>query len=186
MLQRFGRLSFRSGPKLMSRFSAHTSKISSRFFSTTNSTDPHNVLPHLARAEKVVGKRVTSPKFVFIAIQSGGKSSVNDAITGLDISHKDVTMATKRSLIQVLNRTSHETFVEFSDGEKIFNIEKVKKRIFDENNAVDGVEDDPIYITIHSPNVQNCTIIDLPELKNAVFESILIKSFFSKTSLMHA
>lgn len=135
---------------------------------TKNSVDPHNVLPSLAKAEKIVGKRVTSPKFVLISMQSGGKSSTSGAITGMDILYTDVSMATRRPLIQILNRTNHETFVEFEDGEKMFNLEKAKKRLYDENNAVDGVADDPIHITIHSPNVQNCTIIDLPGLKNAV------------------
>src|SRR5579871_5453441 len=76
---------------------------STRRFST-NAIDPHNILPCLAKAERITKKKISGVKCIFLANQTGGKSTVNDFITGFDISYKNIDMATRRPVVQELIR----------------------------------------------------------------------------------
>ena len=109
------------------------------------------------------------PSIVVIGSQSSGKSSVLEAIVGHEFLPKGSNMITRRPIELTLVNTPHAQaeygeFPALGLG-KITDFAQVQKTLTDLNLAVpaaDCVSDDPIRLSIYSPNVPDLSLIDLP------------------------
>ncbi|KZZ89917.1 Dynamin, GTPase domain protein [Moelleriella libera RCEF 2490] len=112
---------------------------------------------------------LTLPSIVVIGSQSSGKSSVLEAIVGHQFLPKGLNMVTRRPIELTLVNTagSEEEYGEFPDLglKRISDFSSIQRTLTELNMAVsdaDCVSDDPIHLTIHSPNVPDLSLIDLP------------------------
>jgi dynamin-like GTPase MGM1, mitochondrial len=112
---------------------------------------------------------LTLPSIVVIGSQSSGKSSVLEAIVGHEFLPKGSNMVTRRPIELTLVNTpkAHAEYGEFPalGLGKITDFSQIQKTLTDLNLAVpekDCVSDDPIQLRIHSPNVPDLSLIDLP------------------------
>lgn len=120
---------------------------------------------------KVVGQSnvLTLPSIVVIGSQSSGKSSVLEAIVGHEFLPKGSNMVTRRPIELTLINTpgaqsDYGEFPALGLG-KITDFSHIQKTLTDLNLAVPAsecVSDDPIQLSIHSPNVPDLSLIDLP------------------------
>jgi replication fork clamp-binding protein CrfC len=112
---------------------------------------------------------LTLPCIVVIGSQSSGKSSVLEAIVGHEFLPKGSNMVTRRPIELTLINTpdSHAEYGEFPDlglG-KISDFTSIQRTLTELNQAVPEaqcVSDDPIRLSISSPNVPDLSLIDLP------------------------
>lgn len=112
---------------------------------------------------------LTLPSIVVIGSQSSGKSSVLEAIVGHEFLPKGSNMVTRRPIELTLVNTpdAHAEYGEFPalGLGKITDFSQIQRTLTDLNLAVpakDCVSDDPIQLRIHSPNVPDLSLIDLP------------------------
>lgn len=109
------------------------------------------------------------PSIVVIGSQSSGKSSVLEAIVGHEFLPKGSNMITRRPIELTLVNTpdaqaEYGEFPALALG-KITDFAHIQKTLTDLNLAVpaaDCVSDDPIQLSIYSPNVPDLSLIDLP------------------------
>ncbi|KAK7966631.1 dynamin family protein [Apiospora aurea] len=112
---------------------------------------------------------LTLPSIVVIGSQSSGKSSVLEAIVGHEFLPKGTNMVTRRPIELTLINTpgSNTEYGEFPDlglG-KISDFSSIQRTLTELNLAVPDsqcVSDDPIRLSISSPNVPDLSLIDLP------------------------
>ncbi|KAI0405215.1 mitochondrial dynamin GTPase [Xylaria palmicola] len=112
---------------------------------------------------------LTLPSIVVIGSQSSGKSSVLEAIVGHEFLPKGSNMVTRRPIELTLINTpdSNAEYGEFPDlglG-KIFDFSSIQRTLTELNQAVSEaqcVSDEPIRLSISSPNVPDLSLIDLP------------------------
>ncbi|KAI9716277.1 MAG: hypothetical protein M1812_005502 [Candelaria pacifica] len=112
---------------------------------------------------------LTLPSIVVIGSQSSGKSSVLEAIVGHEFLPKGSNMVTRRPIELTLVNTpdagaEYGEFPALGLG-KITDFSHIQKTLTDLNLAVpeaDCVSDDPIQLSIYSPNVPDLSLIDLP------------------------
>lgn len=112
---------------------------------------------------------LTLPSIVVIGSQSSGKSSVLEAIVGHEFLPKGSNMVTRRPIELTLVNTPDATaeygeFPALGLG-KITDFSQIQRTLTDLNLAVpekDCVSDDPIQLSIYSPNVPDLSMIDLP------------------------
>ncbi|KAG6040963.1 hypothetical protein E4U41_006441 [Claviceps citrina] len=109
------------------------------------------------------------PSIVVIGSQSSGKSSVLEAIIGHEFLPKGSNMVTRRPIELTLVNTpeSDHEYGEFPDLglRRISDFSSIQRTLTELNMAVsdaDCVADDPIHLTIYSPNVPDLCLIDLP------------------------
>lgn len=109
------------------------------------------------------------PSIVVIGSQSSGKSSVLEAIVGHEFLPKGSNMVTRRPIELTLVNTpnAHAEYGEFPalGLGKMTDFSHIQKTLTDLNLAVpatDCVSDDPIQLSIYSPNVPDLSLIDLP------------------------
>ena len=112
---------------------------------------------------------LTLPSIVVIGSQSSGKSSVLEAIVGHEFLPKGSNMVTRRPIELTLVNTpgSKEEYGEFPDlgFRRITDFSSIQRTLTELNLAVpdsECVSDDPIHLTIYSPNVPDLSLIDLP------------------------
>ncbi|KEY66537.1 hypothetical protein S7711_08040 [Stachybotrys chartarum IBT 7711] len=112
---------------------------------------------------------LTLPSIVVIGSQSSGKSSVLEAIVGHEFLPKGSNMVTRRPIELTLVNTpgTHEEFGEFPDLglRHITDFTSIQRTLTELNLAVPDTEcvsDDPIHLTVYSPNVPDLSLIDLP------------------------
>jgi replication fork clamp-binding protein CrfC len=112
---------------------------------------------------------LTLPSIVVIGSQSSGKSSVLEAIVGHEFLPKGSNMVTRRpiELTLVNTPTSTEEYGEFPDLglRRIHDFSSIQRTLTELNLAVpdsECVSDDPIHLTVYSPNVPDLSLIDLP------------------------
>lgn len=111
---------------------------------------------------------LTLPSIVVIGSQSSGKSSVLEAIVGHEFLPKGSNMVTRRPIELTLVNTPDTTseYGEFPDlGFKTSDFSSIQRTLTDLNLAVpdsECVSDDPIRLSIYSPNVPDLSLIDLP------------------------
>lgn len=120
---------------------------------------------------QIVGQSDTLilPSIVVIGSQSSGKSSVLEAIVGHEFLPKGSNMITRRPIELTLvsapdAQAEYGEFPALGMG-KITDFAQIQKILTDLNVAVpakDCVSDDPIQLTISSPNVPDLSLIDLP------------------------
>ncbi|KAI2773467.1 dynamin family protein [Daldinia loculata] len=112
---------------------------------------------------------LTLPSIVVIGSQSSGKSSVLEAIVGHEFLPKGINMVTRRPIELTLINTPDSTaeYGEFPDlglG-KISDFSSIQRTLTELNQAVPDsqcVSDDPIRLSISSPNIPDLSLIDLP------------------------
>ncbi|KAI0381745.1 dynamin family protein [Hypomontagnella monticulosa] len=112
---------------------------------------------------------LTLPSIVVIGSQSSGKSSVLEAIVGHEFLPKGSNMVTRRPIELTLINTpdSNAEYGEFPDlglG-KISDFSSIQRTLTELNQAVPDsqcVSDDPIRLSISSPNIPDLSLIDLP------------------------
>ncbi|KAI1462284.1 dynamin family protein [Annulohypoxylon moriforme] len=112
---------------------------------------------------------LTLPSIVVIGSQSSGKSSVLEAIVGHEFLPKGSNMVTRRPIELTLINTpdSDAEFGEFPDlglG-KVSDFSSIQRTLTELNQAVPEsqcVSDDPIRLSISSPNIPDLSLIDLP------------------------
>ena len=112
---------------------------------------------------------LTLPSIVVIGSQSSGKSSVLEAIVGHEFLPKGSNMVTRRPIELTLVNTpdgqsEYGEFPALGLG-KITDFSNIQRTLTDLNLAVpekDCVTDDPIQLSIYSPNVPDLSLIDLP------------------------
>ncbi|KAK7425494.1 mitochondrial dynamin GTPase Msp1 [Neonectria magnoliae] len=112
---------------------------------------------------------LTLPSIVVIGSQSSGKSSVLEAIVGHEFLPKGTNMVTRRPIELTLVNTpsSKEEYGEFPDLglRRISDFSSIQRTLTELNMAVpdsECVSDDPIHLTVYSPNVPDLSLIDLP------------------------
>ena len=112
---------------------------------------------------------LTLPSIVVVGSQSSGKSSVLEAIVGHEFLPKGSNMVTRRPIELTLVNTpdaqaEYGEFPALGLG-KVTDFSHIQKTLTDLNLAVpaaDCVSDDPIQLSIYSPNVPDLSLIDLP------------------------
>ena len=112
---------------------------------------------------------LTLPSIVVIGSQSSGKSSVLEAIVGHEFLPKGSNMVTRRPIELTLVNTP-EAKAEYGEFPalglgKITDFSQIQRTLTDLNLAVPAeqcVTDDPIQLSIYSPNVPDLSLIDLP------------------------
>ncbi|KAJ9634462.1 mitochondrial dynamin GTPase Msp1 [Knufia peltigerae] len=115
------------------------------------------------------GGTLTLPSIVVIGSQSSGKSSVLEAIVGHEFLPKGSNMVTRRPIELTLINTpdakaEYGEFPALGLG-KITDFSQIQRTLTDLNLAVPAeqcVSDDPIQLSIYSPNVPDLSLIDLP------------------------
>lgn len=120
---------------------------------------------------QVVGQSsaLVLPSIVVIGSQSSGKSSVLEAIVGHEFLPKGSNMITRRPIeLTLVNtpdaQTEYGEFPALGLG-KITDFGSIQQILTDLNLAVpaaDCVSDDPIQLSIYSPDVPDLSLIDLP------------------------
>ncbi|KAF0331626.1 dynamin GTPase [Colletotrichum asianum] len=112
---------------------------------------------------------LTLPSIVVIGSQSSGKSSVLEALVGHEFLPKGSNMVTRRPIELTLVNTpdSKAEYGEFPDLglRRITDFSSIQRTLTELNLAVPDsqcVSDDPIHLTIYSPNVPDLSLIDLP------------------------
>ncbi|OAA64652.1 mitochondrial dynamin GTPase [Niveomyces insectorum RCEF 264] len=112
---------------------------------------------------------LTLPSIVVIGSQSSGKSSVLEAIVGHEFLPKGTNMVTRRPIELTLVNTpdAKAEYGEFPDLglRRISDFTSIQRTLTELNLAVPDAEcisDDPIHLTIYSPNVPDLSLIDLP------------------------
>ncbi|KAI6781245.1 uncharacterized protein J7T54_004018 [Emericellopsis cladophorae] len=112
---------------------------------------------------------LTLPAIVVIGSQSSGKSSVLEAIVGHEFLPKGSNMVTRRPIELTLVNTpeSKDEYGEFPDLglRRITDFTSIQRTLTELNMAVpdtEAISDDPIHLTVYSPNVPDLSLIDLP------------------------
>ncbi|KAF6815838.1 dynamin family protein [Colletotrichum sojae] len=112
---------------------------------------------------------LTLPSIVVIGSQSSGKSSVLESLVGHEFLPKGNNMVTRRPIELTLVNTpqSDAEYGEFPDLglRRITDFTSIQRTLTELNLAVPDTEcvsDDPIHLTIYSPNVPDLSLIDLP------------------------
>ncbi|CAL8078460.1 unnamed protein product [Calicophoron daubneyi] len=107
------------------------------------------------------------PQIAVVGSQSAGKSSVLENFVGRDFLPRGSGIVTRRPLVlQLINdKTEYGEFIHCRN--KMFtNFDDIRKEIEVETDRVTGhnkgISNIPINLRIHSPNVLNLTLIDLP------------------------
>ncbi|XP_048473990.1 dynamin-3 isoform X1 [Rhincodon typus] len=107
------------------------------------------------------------PQIAVVGGQSAGKSSVLENFVGRDFLPRGSGIITRRPLVlQLINaKTEHAEFLHCK-GKKFTDFEEVRQEIEAETDRVTGsnkgISPIPINLRVHSPNVLNLTLIDLP------------------------
>lgn len=127
-----------------------------------------------------VRNQIELPQIVVVGSQSTGKSSVLESIVGRDFLPRGSGIVTRCPLVLQLKRIDvqatkgqpgaigHEEWGEFlhKKGEKFFDFSKIRREIEDQTSRIAGIDknisDEPISLTIFSPNVVDLTMVDLP------------------------
>ncbi|KAI9887241.1 MAG: dynamin-like GTPase mgm1 [Watsoniomyces obsoletus] len=112
---------------------------------------------------------LTLPSIVVIGSQSSGKTSVLEAIVGHEFLPKGSNMVTRRPIELTLINTPEATseygvFPSLGLG-KLTDFTQIQRTLTDLNLAVpeaDCISDEPIQLSIYSPNVPDLSLIDLP------------------------
>eukprot|EP00475_Leptophrys_vorax_P044183 TRINITY_DN8751_c0_g1_i2.p1 TRINITY_DN8751_c0_g1~~TRINITY_DN8751_c0_g1_i2.p1 ORF type:complete len:619 (-),score=55.39 TRINITY_DN8751_c0_g1_i2:167-2023(-) len=110
------------------------------------------------------------PSVAVVGGQSSGKSSVLESIVGKDFLPRGSGIVTRRPLVLQLHKDEGPEYAEFlhAKGKRWTDFNLVRKEIQDETDRVTGktkgISSVPIHLSIHSPNVIDLTLVDLPGL----------------------
>jgi dynamin 1-like protein len=114
---------------------------------------------------------INLPRIAVLGTQSAGKSSLLEAIMGIDCLPRGDGVVTRRPLELRLVHSPHVdkpwgVFEEIK-GEKFLDFDRVKDKINELTDKVcgaksKGIVDQPIVLTVYSPSCPDLTLIDLP------------------------
>ncbi|KAF2368039.1 Dynamin central domain [Trinorchestia longiramus] len=109
------------------------------------------------------------PQIAVVGGQSAGKSSVLENFVGRDFLPRGSGIVTRRPLIlQLINGPVEYGEFLHRKGEKFMSFDAIRKEIEDDTEKITGsnkgISNLPINLRVHSPNVLNLTLIDLPGL----------------------
>lgn len=114
---------------------------------------------------------ISLPQIVVVGSQSSGKSSVLESIVGKDFLPRGSGIVTRRPLIlQLIHTPGKEEWGEFSHipAKKFHDFEKIRREIEEETERLLGkkanISSKNIFLRIHSPQVLDITLVDLPGL----------------------
>ncbi|XP_047330439.1 phragmoplastin DRP1C-like [Impatiens glandulifera] len=118
------------------------------------------------------------PTVAVVGGQSSGKSSVLEIVVGRDFLPRGSGIVTRRPLLLQLHKLDNgvDEYAEFLHAlnSRFTDFDDVRKEIADETDRVTGmtkqISSVPIHLSIHSPNVVNLTLIDLPGLTKIAVE----------------
>jgi len=131
------------------------------FDSAPRRTDSTKLLTAVSEVERLGGEVPKLPKIVVIGGQSSGKTSLLEALMGVDILHTDIELGTKKKTTIVLIRSDTD-YRQFKIGEmETSDPEVAKREILKQNNSSVYKE---VAIEIHSPDVHNLVCEDVPGL----------------------
>ncbi|CCH59248.1 hypothetical protein TBLA_0B04100 [Henningerozyma blattae CBS 6284] len=123
----------------------------------------------LNKINSTTSQQLTLPSIVVIGSQSSGKSSVLESIVGKEFLPKGSNMVTRRPIELTLVNTpnANEITADFPAMRKynIKNFNEVSKLLLELNMSVpssEAISEDPIELTIKSPNVPDLSLVDLP------------------------
>ncbi|XP_075895369.1 dynamin 3a isoform X2 [Nelusetta ayraudi] len=107
------------------------------------------------------------PQIAVVGEQSAGKSSVLESFVGRDFLPRGTGIVTRRPLIiQLVNDRSEYGEFLHSRGERFTDFNEICREIVRETNRLTGSNKGlsavPMHLKIHSPNVLNLTLVDLP------------------------
>jgi replication fork clamp-binding protein CrfC len=116
-----------------------------------------------------VRNQIEMPQIVVVGSQSTGKSSVLESIVGRDFLPRGSGIVTRCPLVLQLKRIdAMQEWGEFlhKKGERFSDFAKIRREIEEQTMRIAGVDknisDEPISLTIFSPNVVDLTMVDLP------------------------
>eukprot|EP00915_Cephaloidophora_sp_WS-2016_P004948 GHVH01006593.1.p1 GENE.GHVH01006593.1~~GHVH01006593.1.p1 ORF type:complete len:678 (-),score=91.03 GHVH01006593.1:267-2300(-) len=115
-----------------------------------------------------LGQYIQLPRICVVGTQSAGKSSLLEAIVGIDFLPRGEGVVTRRPLEMRLVHTSEDECYAIFDGQcdKVHDFDEVKEIIANKTDEVagskKGIVDDPIKVSIYGPEVPDLTLIDLP------------------------
>lgn len=126
---------------------------------------------HDAFSEVKIDDRMDLPQIVVVGGQSSGKSSVLENIVGRDFLPRGAGMVTRCPLVLQLIQTFKQTdeWAEFAhmQGRRFTDFDEVRSEIIMQTDRLSPnlcVSGTSINLRIHSPNVLNLTLVDLPGL----------------------
>lgn len=135
-----------------------------------------------------VRNQIELPQIVVVGSQSTGKSSVLESIVGRDFLPRGSGIVTRCPLVLQLKRIDDKYIKDLNRGasgaavigpegkewgeflhkrgERFFDFAKIRKEIEDQTMRIAGfdknISEEPISLTIYSPNVVDLTMVDLP------------------------
>ncbi|AFZ81151.1 dynamin, putative [Theileria equi strain WA] len=120
-------------------------------------------------------KYINLPRICVAGTQSSGKSSVLESIVGIDFLPRGDGIVTRRPIEFRLNRltdiaedgTKPKPYIVFEgNDEKFYDFERARSYIQDLTNqragTNKGIVDDPIVLSVYSPDCPDLSLIDLP------------------------
>jgi GTPase SAR1 family protein len=121
---------------------------------------------------KVGSEGISLPQIVVVGAQSSGKSSVLESLVQKDFLPRGSGIVTRRPLIlQLIHEapgTAEHAYFQHTGDRVWHNFDQVRKEIEDETDRLcgknKGISPVPIRLRVHSPNVLNLTLVDLPGL----------------------
>jgi GTPase SAR1 family protein len=137
------------------------------------------LIPVLNKLQDVFAKVGTDsidlPQIVVVGAQSSGKSSVLESLVQKDFLPRGSGIVTRRPLVLQLIHDTSEYATFLHTGEKVYhNFDAVRKEIEDETDRLcgknKGISAQSINLKVHSPNVLNLTLVDLPGLTKVATE----------------
>ncbi|KAH8995110.1 dynamin protein dnm1 [Lactarius hatsudake] len=117
-----------------------------------------------------LGGELDMPQLAVVGSQSAGKSSVLENIVGRDFLPRGQGIVTRRPLVlQLIHTPGDDEWGQFLHLDKRFvDFAEIRREIEQETFRVagqnKGVSKLPIHLRIHSPNVLDLTLVDLPGL----------------------
>jgi hypothetical protein len=116
-------------------------------------------------------KYIELPRIAVCGVQSGGKSSLLENVVGMDFLPRGSGVVTRRPLELRLKRLDDPNakpygVFEVEKGKRYENFDEITKKIEAETDRIAGkskmIVDDPILLTVFSPECPDLTMIDLP------------------------
>lgn len=135
------------------------------------------MLNKLQDATSILGGQspIDLPQMVVVGSQSSGKSSVLENIVGRSFLPRGSGIVTRRPLVLMMLHTEGAEYGEFlhRPGERFTTDDAIRAEIEADTARVcganKGLHPQPINLRLHSPNVPNLTLVDLPGVtKNPV------------------
>jgi dynamin 1-like protein len=111
---------------------------------------------------------ISMPRIAVLGSQSSGKSSLLEAIVGMNFLPRGSGVVTRRPLeLRMVRKKTEKTYGVFKNEPKQYtDFNEIRLRIQEMTNEVcgtnKGIVDKPIILSVYGPNCSDLTVIDLP------------------------